>query len=50
LSEVQDQYFWDSDEVSDRDLESECEHAHWLAEWAHECQLELQSCREDSVL
>jgi hypothetical protein len=50
LLEVQAWYFWDSDEGKDRDLESECEYACWLEEWAHEHQLEYQLYREDTAL
>jgi hypothetical protein len=50
LSEVQVQYFRDSDKGEEMDLESERECECWLAKWAHERQLEYQLYREDAAL
>jgi hypothetical protein len=41
--EVRDQYFRDSGESQDQDLEGKREHKCWLEKWARKHQLEYQS-------
>jgi hypothetical protein len=49
LSEVRAQYFQDSDESEEQDLDGEHERERWLEEWAHERRLEYQSYWEDTT-
>jgi hypothetical protein len=50
LSEVQAQYFRDSDESEVQDLDGQRERERWQEGWAEEHRLKFQSYREDAAL